>query len=129
MIGSNRTRQLEIQHEVKADDCLAKCTNLFIDGECTQGRHAMSCLANMILFLEWIFANSKDTFWSTQLMGLFTLLESDNGKSWLDYIVADKAHVPFGIVMEMHVIQQAIITSMIKNQRWSTFIDEETEIP
>ena len=31
--------------------------------------------------------------------------------------------------MEMHVIQQAILTSMIKNQRWSTFIDDELEIP
>ena len=129
MIGSIRTRQFEIKHEVKANACLAKCTNLFIDGECTKRRHAMSCLANMVLFLEWIFANSKDTFWCTQLMGLFALLESDNGKSWLDYIVADKPHVPLGIVMEMHVIQQAIITSMIKNQRWSTFIDDELEIP
>ena len=64
-----------------------------------------------------------------RLMGLFTLLESDNGKSWLDYIVAVKSHVPLVIVMEMHVIQQAIVTSMIKNQRWSTFIDDELEIP
>ena len=114
MIGSTRTRQLEIQHEVKADNCLAKYTNMFIDVEYTQGRHAMSCLANMVLFLERIFTNSKDTFWCTQLMGLFTLLESDIEKGWLDYIVADKPHVPLGIVMEMHVIQQAIITSMIK---------------
>ena len=94
MIGSNRTRQLETQHDVKAENCLAKCTNLFIDGECTQAKHAMNCLANMVMLFEWIFANSLDTFWCTQIMTLFNLLESDNGRNWLDYIVAEKPHLP-----------------------------------
>ena len=31
--------------------------------------------------------------------------------------------------MEIYVIQQAIITCMIKNQRWSTFIDDRLVIP
>ena len=62
-------------------------------------------------------------------MTLFNLLESDNGKNWLDYIVAEKPHLPLSMVMELHVIQQAIITCMIKNQHWSTFIDDKLEIP
>ena len=129
MIGSNRTRQLETQHNVKAEDCLAKCTHLFIDGECTQAKHALNCLANMVMLFKWIFANSQDTFWCTQIMALFNLLESDNGKNWLDYIVAEKPHLPLSMVMELHVIQQAIITCMIKNQRWSSFIDDRLVIP
>ena len=62
MIGSNCTQQLESQHDMRPEDYLVKCTHLFIDGEFTQAKHTMNCVANMVMLFEWIFANALDTF-------------------------------------------------------------------
>ena len=129
MLASDRTAQLEDQHDERAEDRVAKTKNLFIDGECNKAQHAINCIANMIMFINWMYINGENTFWCLQLTGIFDLLVSDASRSWLDLIVSTHPHIPFNLVMEVHVILQAIFINMVKNQPWLQHIADNLEIP
>ena len=83
----------------------------------------------MLMLLTWIYVNGRDTFWGKQLFGIFDLLVSDAGRSWLDYIVSTHPHTPFNIIMECQVIQQAIFINMVKNKPYPQHIENNLEIP
>ena len=128
MLCSDRTAQLDDQHDECAEDRIAKTKHMFIDREFLQAKHALSCIANMLIFLTWIYEKGRDTFWGKQLFGIFDLLVSDAGRSWLDYIVSTHPHIPFNLIMECQVIQQAIYINMVKNQPWPQHMTDNLEI-
>ena len=129
MLCSDRTAQLEEQHDERSQDRVAKAKHMFIDGEFDQAKFALSYIANMLMFLTWMYENGRDSFWGKQLLEIFNLLVSDAGRSWLDYIVSTHPHTPFNIIMECQVIQQAIFIHMVKNKPYSEHIKNNLEIP
>ena len=74
MLLSDCTAQLEEQYNERSEDRIAKTKNLFIDGKCLQSKHALNCIANMIMFIDWIYVNGRDTFWCKQLLGILIYL-------------------------------------------------------
>ena len=102
---------------------------MFIDREFLQAKRALSCIANMLIFLTWIYEKGRDTFWGKQLFGIFDLFVSDAGRLWLDYIVFTHPYIPFNIIMECQVIQQAVFINMVKIQPWPKHTDNNLEIP
>ena len=129
MMCSDRIAQLEEQHNERSEDRIVKTKNLFIDGQWALSKNALNCIANMIMFLTWIYVNGHDTFWGKQLLGIFNLHVSDAGRSWLDYIVSTHPHTPFNLIMECQVIQQAIYINMVKNQPWTQHIQDNLKFP
>ena len=129
MLYSDRTAQLEDQHDERSEDRIAKTMHLFIDGEFDKAKHAPSYIANMLIFLTWMYENGRDTFWGKQLLGIFNLLVSDAGKAWFDYIVDTHPHTPFNIIMECQVVVQAIHINMVQNKSYPQHIEKGLEIP
>ena len=51
MLCSDRTAQLEDQHDEHSEDRIDKSKHMFIDGEFDQAKYALSYIVNILMFL------------------------------------------------------------------------------